>query len=246
MNVRHLTADDVLRIHYVLVEMFARQRDPIVPAGARDIGLVESAISRPQTASRGNEKYKTIESKAAALFHSLVMNHAFHNGNKRTALVSLLVFLNNHKRRVDVSEDSLFEFVLSVANDELKRKTPNGTADEVVEEITKWIKHNTRLVDYEAKPMRTRDFIEACSKAGARCTLRDGTWNIIGLRPRSGFSLSNETKQLDKSVIKRYLQRLGIVSPISGVYFDEFEIGLRPEQEMVRRFRNVLNQLSHA
>jgi death-on-curing family protein len=119
--VHYLSADDILRIHYELVKLFESEGDPITPPGPRDKNLVPSAAGRPRTALGRVEKYTTIDAKAAALFHSLVTSHPFHNGNKRTALVSLLVFLDQNARRIEVTDDELFAFVLAVANNRLYR-----------------------------------------------------------------------------------------------------------------------------
>lgn len=246
MQVRYLDAEEVTAIHWELVEIFTKKGEPILPPGPRDEGLIKSAVTRPQTSSRGTDKYKTIEAKAAALFHSLVMNHAFHNGNKRTALVSLLVFLKRNKHTVDVTDQELFDFVIKVANNEFKNQTKRGTADEVVNLITCWIQAHCSNVDNEVRSMKTSEFISACEMAGARCVLKNGTWKLLGVKKQSSLSISNSTKQLGRMAVKRYLQKLGLVTPISGVFFTEFESGISPQQEMIRKFRNVLDQLAHA
>jgi death-on-curing protein len=56
--------------------------------GIRDIGSIESAIERPYTGY-----YKKIEEKAAALVESVANNHGFVDGNKRTALILLVLLL---------------------------------------------------------------------------------------------------------------------------------------------------------
>ena len=95
----YLTTEDVVEIHAGLTLMF-KDDDPIEPPGVRDENLLGSAISRPATGFAGQEKYRTIEQKAGALLHSLAKNHAFHNGNKRTAFMSMLVFMERNGRRL--------------------------------------------------------------------------------------------------------------------------------------------------
>src|ERR1700741_1391270 len=95
-----LSADDILALHYQLVDFFKKTEDPIDPAGPRDLNLLASAVGRPQTSLGHEEKYPTLLLKAAALFHSLVKNHAFHNGNKRTGLMATLTFLDRNNRRL--------------------------------------------------------------------------------------------------------------------------------------------------
>jgi death on curing protein len=60
-------------------------------SGIRDLGLVESAIARPYS-----RYHKSIYSKASALTHSLAKNHGFVDGNKRTALLVLTLFLDRN------------------------------------------------------------------------------------------------------------------------------------------------------
>ena len=93
-DIQWLDRHDVIAIHEDLARDFKRANDPISPAGVRDQHMLESACFHPQTASFSSLKYPTVESAAAALLYALVKNHAFHNGNKRTALVSMLAFLD--------------------------------------------------------------------------------------------------------------------------------------------------------
>ena len=59
----------------------------------RDVTLLESAVARPQSSFDGEDLYPTLFYKAAALMHSLLKNHQFVDGNKRTALASAGIFL---------------------------------------------------------------------------------------------------------------------------------------------------------
>lgn len=74
----------------------------------------------------------------AALFHSLTLNHAFHNGNKRTALVSLLVFLEANHKFLDVTQPQLYRYVLAMAS---HRLVPDGPErpDREVSAIAEWL-----------------------------------------------------------------------------------------------------------
>jgi len=81
---------------------FYLQRDDVVAGGSiacrfplavSDEGLLQSAIARPQTSVMGEDAYPALWDKAAALLHSLARNHAFVDGNKRTAWASAWAFL---------------------------------------------------------------------------------------------------------------------------------------------------------
>lgn len=244
---RYLASDDILAIHDELVKMFEGEGDPISPPGPRDRGLVETAANRPRTSLAGIEKYTSVEAKASALFHSLVMNHAFHNGNKRTALVSLLVFLDLNHRLLEVDDDLLFDFVLSVAENRLKSATESGHADEVVESIRVWLGEHTSERQSKASNMRLQEFLDCVVTAGGRvrATGRGGSWLVCG--PKSGhLRISKSTRELDGNVVRRYLTKLGLSVGQSGIYLDEFSGGVLESQSTIRRYRNVLKRLASA
>lgn len=92
--------------------------------GVRDVGLIEAAIARPQTTVFGVDAYPSLEEKAAALLHSIVKNHALVDGNKRLGLGALIAFLGMNGRRLTMTNDEAYDFVMSVAD---------GTLDEVSE-----------------------------------------------------------------------------------------------------------------
>ncbi|MEY2449909.1 MAG: hypothetical protein QOH79_3385, partial [Acidimicrobiaceae bacterium] len=114
-QVRCLTEDEVRRIHERLEEDYADSDDPIWPPGVKSENLLSSAVSRQHTGLGDVRKYPTLEMTAAALFHSLALNHAFHNGNKRTALVSMLAQLDENGRVLTATEQELFRFTLRTA-----------------------------------------------------------------------------------------------------------------------------------
>jgi death-on-curing family protein len=238
------TYDDVVATHFELVRLFQKEKDPIVPAGVRDENLLRSAVERPATSLGNTEKYRSLEAKAAALFHSLMMNHPFHNGNKRTALVATLRFLDRYDRRVVASDDDVFAFVIEVA---AHTGAFSGPTDEVVGAIEAWLCGNLAGVRHMPSTMRTTDFLESCEKAGAtyRKTGDGGSWLIRGPSGRS-LRVHGSTNQLEGIVVKRYLQKLGLGETDAGISAGEFEAGVDPEQELMRRFRKVLKRLAHA
>ncbi len=139
-TLRHLSADEIAGIHECLEEDFAETDDPIWPPGLRDRNLLESASFRPLTSLGETCKYPTVEMAAAALLHSLTLNHAFHNGNKRTALVAMLVLLDENEMQLTCQEVELFRLVLLVAQHRLVPRGADDRADREVMEITRWIK----------------------------------------------------------------------------------------------------------
>ena len=162
------SVDDVLGLHAQLVALFAKEDNPIFPPGVKDRNLLESACGRPLTSLGGTEKYLTVEQKAAALLHSLVKNHAFHNGNKRTALITVVTFLwrNDRCLKPDVTDDEIFDMVINIANnaftvfdsrvEEEKRVGHLQKSDRVVEQLSWWIKEALHRFEYSPWGLRKR------------------------------------------------------------------------------------------
>lgn len=89
------------------------------PPGVRDLGLIDSAVARPQAAFAGAEAYPSIHLKAAALLESLAGNHALVDGNKRTAFASLLFFYDLNGMRLTLRHDDAFDLVIDVVTHKL-------------------------------------------------------------------------------------------------------------------------------
>lgn len=82
----------------------------------RDHGLLESAVARPQTTLYGEEAYPRLETKAAALLHSVARNHALVDGNKRLSLAATIAFLGVNSFRLTFTNDEAYELIMAVAS----------------------------------------------------------------------------------------------------------------------------------
>ena len=100
----YLTLEEVLRIHDVLLDAFGGA------PGVRDLGLIESALLRPQTGY-----YADIIEEAAALWESLGMNHGFIDGNKRAAFQSAALFLRLNGSRLTADRVEATKVIFAVA-----------------------------------------------------------------------------------------------------------------------------------
>ncbi len=127
---KHLSYQQVLYLHHQMIEETGGVH------GVHNLGLLESALNRPQTTFDGIELYPTPFLKASALLHSLVNNHPFLDGNKRTAIACANFFLeDNLKISIECSQEELVDFGLKVAQ---------GTLN--LEEIATWLKEHTRFI----------------------------------------------------------------------------------------------------
>lgn len=81
----------------------------------RDIGLLESALMRPRASVFGEDAYPSLSRKVAALFSSVIRNYPIVDGNKRSAFILALIFLNMNDFDLSVSEDEAFDFIVKQA-----------------------------------------------------------------------------------------------------------------------------------
>jgi len=108
-----LSTPQLVALHGELMKAFGGRR------GLRDRGALESAAARPGMTFDGEDLYPDLAAKVAALMHSLVVNHAFVDGNKRVgaAAAELVVEVNGY--RLLSSDSDLENVTLSVARGEL-------------------------------------------------------------------------------------------------------------------------------
>jgi death on curing protein len=102
----------------------------------RDVDLLESAVQRPMTSAFGQDAYPTVIEKAAALFHSLARNHSFVDGNKRTSVVAMIMFLRMNAYQITWDAAEALPFIVEAA-----------TGQQDVPAIAHWLQANTTPVE---------------------------------------------------------------------------------------------------
>lgn len=143
----------MIEIHERLVIDAAESDDPISPPGIKNEGLLESAISRQEAGFGGQLKYGDPISNTATLCYGICSNHPLHNGNKRTALVSLLCHLDKNGITFNdrTNQDNLYSFMLNVASHKIASKKKlqkrHDHSDAEVEAMASWIKKRTRKIE---------------------------------------------------------------------------------------------------
>jgi death-on-curing protein len=107
-------------IHYpTLAEAIAFNRE-FTGLAVRDVGLLESALGRPQASAFGQDAYPDLWSKAAAFMHSVIRNHPFLEANKRTASALALTLLSYNGVDVDnLDHDAMISIAVAIANTDL-------------------------------------------------------------------------------------------------------------------------------
>lgn len=128
-KITYLTLEEVLAIHDNQIETYGGIH------GIRDLGLLESALARPQSSFAGEDLYPDIFHKAAVFMQSIILNHSFLDGNKRTGTVSLARFLFLNGYNIKVTNKILIELTLKI---EAKKIT--------LEKLTKWLKKHSQKI----------------------------------------------------------------------------------------------------
>ena len=110
-----LTLEDVLQIHKVQIEAYGGIR------GIRDQGLLESAVMMPQATFGGEYLHQNLFEMASAYAFHIAENQPFLDGNKRTALVSALVFLDINGFEILDQEMRLYDAMIAIANKQMDK-----------------------------------------------------------------------------------------------------------------------------
>jgi death-on-curing protein len=102
-----------LRVHDRLIEEFGGIK------GVRDQSGLEAALARPYATFDGHDLYPHPIDKAAAVFESLIINHPFLDGNKRTAYILLRLTLLEGKIDILATEDEKYNMTIAASKGEL-------------------------------------------------------------------------------------------------------------------------------
>ncbi len=123
---RYLQPEEVLLIHERILDKFGGA------GGLRDWGSLDSAVNRPRAVFEGRDLYPDIFAKAAALGHSLVLNHPFVDGNKRTAWEAMHTFIEENGYPLRAEHEEIIELMLRIEDKSLG-----------VEQIAEWLKDHS-------------------------------------------------------------------------------------------------------
>ena len=124
------TVQDIHELHTQLEDVF------VLSSGVRDENLLASAVNTPFQTFMGNDLYPSIYDKAAQLCYGIANNHPFTDGNKRTALHSMYVYLIINGFDIAASQQEVENLIINVAA---------GNMTNV--ELAQWLRDNTIQLD---------------------------------------------------------------------------------------------------
>jgi len=137
--VDYLSLTEVLLVHARLIQQTGGAE------GVRDLALLESAVARPKATFGGEDLYPDLWEKTAALMESLLQNHPFVDGNKRTGLAVAGIVLERNGYGLTADNDQVFEFAMSVARGDVRHR-----------EITRWLEENSERLEGMQSDSATR------------------------------------------------------------------------------------------
>ena len=130
MTVGYLSVEQVRALHAEQLRVYGGA------TGLRDKRALESAVARPAMTFGGEDLYEDLASKAAALMHSLVLNHAFVDGNKRVGAHAAILFVELNGQTFLATPGELVEMTLAVAQGKV-----------AVEALTIWFRQRLRSTE---------------------------------------------------------------------------------------------------
>ncbi len=264
-TIRFVSSEEVLSIHDELARDMADSGDAISPAGVKSVVLLHSAVGRQTTGYGDKLKYNTVEANAATLCYGICCNHPFHNGNKRTALVSMLSHLDRNDRTFDssVSQDDLYELMKKIAGHGFvdSKSAARDQSDFEVEAIAGWLRKRTRRVERSERLVTYRELRTILGRYGfqlenlvgnridvVKCdTVTEGSWFFkrqkevkrrvarIGW-PRDGATVSKQTL--------RELRRDCELTEDYGIDSAHFYASERPVDYFLMHYGSVLRRLA--
>lgn len=125
----YLTIDEVIEIHRLMIEEFGGRPD------IHDFTLLHSAVERPKATFGGDDLYPTIFEKATALIQSLILNHPFDDGNKRTAITACSRFLFINGLYLKLPQKESIHFTLDIDSHKLS-----------FTQIARWLKKQAKKI----------------------------------------------------------------------------------------------------
>ncbi len=126
MNLKYISLEEILRLHFQLIEDFGGAH------GVRDENRLRSVVEAPRQVAFGKEQYLSMYEKAAVYARNIIGDHPFSDGNKRTGITVCAIFLMRNDKKLIASPKALEDFALRVATDHLN-----------ISEIAEWLKEHT-------------------------------------------------------------------------------------------------------
>ena len=138
MEVEYLTSDFVFFIHAVAIDKeFCVYGEQVKYSnelrGIKDTNLYNSALYEPKQSFDGQDLYPDVITKASCYLRSFAMDHPFHDGNKRTAVLATIVFLEMNGYKTTCTNQELYQLVKNIVENKSEVK-------EIAEQLKRYVR----------------------------------------------------------------------------------------------------------
>jgi len=250
-----LTVEDVLAVHFLIVDMFYGSRAGLGGIGPKDVGLLSSAVNRQSASYGGTDKWNTLEEKVATLLYGIVLNHPFHDANKRTAFLTTQYYLQKEGRFPRITAKQFEDFVVKIADKsflKMEKYTRSfaGQDDGDIKYIAHFIRTSTRQVDRRDYTITFNDLNRILTRFGY--SLSNPSGNYIDIVHTEGANSGHKvcqigfpswTKQVTRQAIKTVRQATGL-TVLQGIDSQVFFKDVEPISQLLAKYQDPLQRLS--
>lgn len=127
---RYFDVEEILFLHFKIIEDYGGSH------GIRDEERIEAVIAAPRQEVFGEELYPSVFEKAAVYIHSIIGDHAYIDGNKRTGVTAMTIFLKRNGHKLTAAPKELEDFAVQIAVEHLD-----------IPIITAWLKAHSKKYD---------------------------------------------------------------------------------------------------
>jgi len=253
---------DVLHAHYLIVDYFYADGEGIGGIGPRDANLLGSTLGRQSSGYGDCQKWNDDLDICATLFFGLIKNHAFHDGNKRTAFLSLLLHLWKIGRIPDAKQKDFEILALRVADNSLSEHKGYSDfkkeLDSEVHFISHFLRRNIRKIDGKKYLITYREldsrlqqfsfFLKNPDKNSIDVVKTEQVQRLFRkpefIEKRIGsISFPGWTREVGKSDIDK-IRKMTKLTPEHGIDSEVFFKGALPLGAFIDRYKTLLERLA--
>lgn len=251
---------DVIRAHYLIADYFISEGDE-VHYGIKNYNLLASAVDRQFVGFCGVDKWTDHYHKMATLYYGLNKDHAFEDGNKRVALLALLLYLDRVNLTIVCPKKDFEELSVRVAANQLylyrqfEKFTKNDDAE--VRFIAWMIRKNTRQKDKRVYSITFAELDQRLRKYGFWLEYDKGVANVCKYKKDSIVDYLRVKKKVVKVIqigypgAKRQVNIKALKEVLKATNLDEqhgvdsqvFFNGAIPEYKLIDEYRHPLRRL---
>lgn len=248
-----LSYNDVLTVHFVLSDMFYGIGSGLGGIGPKSLDLLISAISRQHVSFGGVDKWSRPEELAATLLYGIVLNHPFHDANKRTGFLSALLLLERFKITIRVSEKQFEDFIVSVADRSFRelekfKRSFAGQDDADVRYIAHYVRLCTRQSDKRDYIVTYRELDALLRRFGFELSNpHANTIDVVEIDTKKricNIGCHGPSRQVAKPVIKYVRQETGL-DFLNGCDSGAFFKGEEPINNLLAKYYEPLERLAY-